>query len=167
MKLNETKRSTLTPKQRYAALILDQRRSDGSAYVTRDAALHMSAGEVIEMFESMTDADHYIMRALGVDQADHFARYQIIEKSVHKQKTKRDVKEIAKTKRVIKKREAHKAKLADKMLAEILDDVMPPPAPRRKQSIKSRPMMGTKASGLRKRMNGEVTRREGRRDPRY
>lgn len=163
MKLNETKRRPLTSKERYAALILDQRRSDGAAYVTRGAALHMTALEVIEIFEAETEDDHYILRGLGMDKPDHFARYQIIDRAAHKKKTPGDIKAIAKTKRVIKKQSAHEAKMADKMLAEILDDVMPPPSPRRKAKIKSRPMMGTKASGLRKRMNGEVTRREARR----
>ena len=159
MKLNDTKRRPLTSKERYAALILDQRRSDGAAYVTREAALHMTALEVIEMFEAMTDDDHYIMRALGMEKADHFARYQIIDKAAHKRKTPGDIKAIAKTKRVIKKRAVHEAILAAKVEAE----PAPMPAPRRKAVIKSRPMMGTKASGMKKRFNGEVTRREARR----
>jgi len=78
------------------------------------------------------DADHVIARWVKEDDSPEAHRPAHYE--CHKRKTKNDQKVIAKIKRIILKRTGGKRR-------------------------RSRPMPGTKASGWRKRMNGDVERR--------
>lgn len=137
-----------------AACILDIMR-DGKPIVSREEAKHLTAKEVFEVFRDRIHIDHVVPRAIGGE--DHHANYQpLLRATEHKVKTKRDVREIAKTKRVAKKQAAHETVMAEKISLAPSAAKM---ATKGKRKWATRPMAGTKKSGLRKRLNGKVERR--------
>lgn len=137
-----------------AACILDIIR-DGKPIVSREEAKHLTAKEVYEVFRDRIDVDHIVPREVGGP--DHHANYQpLLRATEHKVKTKRDVREIAKTKRIRKAQSAHEAAMAEKIS---LAPTVAKMETRRSRKWATRPMAGTKKSGLRKRLNGKVERR--------
>lgn len=137
-----------------AACILDITR-DGKPIVSREEAKHLTAKEVFEVFKDRIDIDHVVPRAIGGD--DHHANYQpLLRATEHKVKTKRDVREIAKTKRIVKAQSAHEAAMEAKI--SLAPDVAKMET-KRSRKWATRPMPGTKKSGLRKKFNGTVERR--------
>lgn len=137
-----------------AACILDITR-DGKPIVSREEAKHLTAKEVYEVFRDRIDIDHIIPRAVGGP--DHHANYQpLVRATEHKKKTKRDRKEIAKTDRIVEARSAHEAAMEAKI--SLAPDVAKLETSRSRK-WPTRPMPGTKKSGLRKKLNGTVERR--------
>lgn len=140
-----------------AACILDITR-DGKPIVSREEAKHLTAKEVFEVFRDRIHIDHVVPRAIGGE--DHHANYQpLLRATEHKAKTKRDVREIAKTKRVAKKHAAHESAMAEKI--SVAQTVSKIHTERNGKKWRSAPMPGTKKSGLRKRFSGKVERRDG------
>lgn len=137
-----------------AACILDITR-DGKPIVSREEAKHLTAREVYETFKERINIDHIIPRAIGGE--DHHANYQpLLREAEHKPKTKKDITAIAKTKRIEKAQKEFRTKLLAKSgLAESVCV-----SQTNGSRIRSRPLPGTKASGMRKRMSGKVERRE-------
>lgn len=82
----------------------------------------------------------------------------------HRRKTaEKDIPQIAKTRRIQRARAQHAAVMAAKngdpgQIAAALEPLADPKRARPKAQIKGRPLPGTKASGVRKRMNGNVER---------
>lgn len=137
-----------------AACILDITR-DGKPIVSREEAKHLTAKEVYEVFRDRIDVDHIVPRAVGGP--DHHANYQpLVRATEHKKKTKRDRKEIAKTDRIVEEQQEFRKRLLAK--TGLADDVCVSQTGRSK--IPSRPLPGTKASGLKKKMSGKVERRQ-------
>lgn len=143
-----------TKAERIAACLLEITRN-GKPIVTREEAKHLTAGEVYDVFMERVDIDHIVPR--GLDGPDHHANYQpLLRATDHKIKTKRDRKMIDKAKRIIRTQQEH----GNKILAKIsVDDTVAISSTRRRSSLRSRPMPGTKASGLKRKMNGTVERR--------
>lgn len=136
-----------------AACILDITR-DGKPIVSREEAKHLTAKEVFEVFRDRIHIDHVVPRAIGGE--DHHANYQpLLREAEHKPKTKKDITAIAKTKRIEKQHQEFRTKLLAK--TGLADDVCVSQTGRSK--IPSRPLPGSKASGMRKRMSGKVEKR--------
>lgn len=136
-----------------AACILDITR-DGKPIVSREEAKHLTAKEVYDVFRDRIDVDHIVPRTVGG--ADHHANYQpLLRATEHKPKTKKDITAIAKTKRIEKAQKEFRNKLLAK--TGLADDVCVSQTGRSK--IPSRPLPGSKASGMRKRMSGKVEKR--------
>ena len=136
-----------------AACILDITR-DGKPIVSREEAKHLTAKEVFEVFRDRIHIDHVVPRAIGGE--DHHANYQpLLREAEHKPKTKKDISAIAKTKRIEKAQQEFRNKLLAK--SGLADDVCVSQTGRSK--IPSRPLPGSKASGLKKKMSGKVEKR--------
>lgn len=141
--------------ERIAACLLEIKRGDGTPIVSREEAKSLTAGEVYDVFMERVQIDHIVPRAVGG--ADHHANYQPLAPTVdHKPKTKRDVREIAKTKRIKKQQEEFRQRLLAKSGAA--DDVAISTTTKRRK-WRSKPLPGTKASGVKKRLDGKVERR--------
>lgn len=92
-------RKKMTRDERHATVILDHLRRDGKPVVDREWAKGKTPQEIIARFEELVDWDHVIPRA--IDGSDDPWNRQALARDVdHPTKTKRDVKEIAKTKRI-------------------------------------------------------------------
>lgn len=142
--------------ERIAACLLEIKRGDGTPIVSREEAKSLTAGEVYDVFMERVQIDHIVPRAIGG--ADHHSNYQPLAPTVdHKPKTKRDVREIAKTKRIAKSHTAHESAMAEKIsVAECVSKIH---TERNGRKWRSAPMPGTKRSGLKKRFSGKVERR--------
>ncbi len=145
------RRRSLSRTERYASVILELKRGSGEPLISRERAKEMTAEQIIAEFESITDDDHITPRALGG--SDHVSNMQpLSRREDHPQKTKRDVKVIAKSKRLT----AAQAEFRRKLLAKSgqAQEAEPPSKKRRS------PMPGSRhhPSGLRKRMSGKVER---------
>lgn len=137
-----------------AACILDITR-DGKPIVSRDEAKHLTAKEVFEVFRDRIAVDHIVPRAIGGE--DHHSNYQpLLREAEHKPKTKKDIAAIAKTKRIAKQQQEFRSRLLAK--SGLAEDVGIMQTSRSKRP--SRALPGTKASGLKKKMNGKVERRQ-------
>lgn len=135
-----------------ATLIVDERRDP---IVSRSEAAGLTAAEIYDLFKSRVDVDHIVPRGIGG--RDHPSNYQILRRKIeHGPKTKKDIREIAKTKRVAKKQAAHEAAMEAKI--SVAPDVAKMETSRSRKWA-TRPMPGTKKSGLRKKLNGTVERR--------
>ncbi|HXF55669.1 MAG TPA: hypothetical protein VNK52_16265 [Hyphomicrobiaceae bacterium] len=122
------RRRKLTRDERYAAVILMLRRGNGEPIVSYREALTMTAREIIDTFESRVHWDHNIPVAWGGP--THPANMTPLAIEDHANKTRRDLKAIAKVKRAV-----------------------------RKATKRKRPMPGSRASKWRKRMDGTVEAR--------
>ena len=110
-------RKALTRDERHAAAILMITRGDGTPIVTRAEAKAMTAKEIIEVFASRTNVEHIVPHALTAN--NHPSNIQYLTPDEHAPKTKRDVTEIAKTKRISKKQ----AEFRQRLLAKSDSDV--------------------------------------------
>ena len=111
-----TARKKLTRDERHAAALLMIKRGDGSYIVTREEAKHLTAREIIEAFGERTHVEHIVPHAL--DHNDHPSNIQFLTPDEHAPKTRRDVTEIAKTKRIAKDHEEFRRKLLAKTAVE-------------------------------------------------
>jgi len=105
-------RKALTRDERHAAAILMITRGNGTPIVSREEAKGMTAREIIEVFASRTNVEHIVPHALTAN--NHPSNIQYLTPDEHAPKTKRDVTEIAKTKRISKKQEAFRQRLLAK-----------------------------------------------------
>ena len=80
------------------------KRGDGSPVITRQETAAMEPAEIKELFRSRVIVEHMVPHALTGD--DHPSNLQFMTPEDHKPKTSRDVKAIAKSKRVEKATEA-------------------------------------------------------------
>lgn len=120
--------------------------------IPREIAANLTAGEII----SMIDWGHIVPHAIGG--SDHPANLEPILRSEHKAQTaKIDIPQIAKTKRIERDQQAFRSRLLAK--SGLADTVANPEASRKSKSLRSRPLPGTKASGVKKKFNGTVERR--------
>ena len=116
--------------------------------IDHDHAKSMTPDQVISLFH----LDHYPIRKEmgGPDEHWNLTHKPILE---HRKKTaKVDRPQIAKSDRITEGQEAFRRKLFAKAGQD-------EPEPVRSEPRRSRPMPGTKASGLKKRMSGKVERR--------
>jgi len=136
------KRPNLT--DRLASTLLQLKRGNGEWLIPEPIR---STGDA-KAICAHVEWDHAIVPvAIGGTNAPQ--NLQPLMKADHKVKTKRDRKEIDKGKRVIRAREKHEANMAAKS-GEVLY------APPRKCK---RPFPGSRASGIRKHLDGRITRR--------
>lgn len=91
----------LTRDEREAAALLMVSRGNGTPIVSREEAKGMTAREIIETFHARTHVEHIVPHALTA--SNHPSNIQYLTPDEHAPKTKRDVTEIAKTKRILKK----------------------------------------------------------------
>ena len=150
-----TKRTKPTVTERYATIILDLRRVDGTPLVDRETAKHLTSAEIVEQFEAKIEFDHGVYVAFsGTNHPTNLTPRTIAD---HKAKTSKDITAIAKAKRIEKQHQEFRSRiLAKSGLAD--DGSIMDTAPKTK-NMHGRLMAGTKASGLRKKMNGTVERR--------
>jgi hypothetical protein len=144
-----SKRKSVSRLERYAAVILHLKRGDGRPFIEHEAAKHMTAAEIVETFESLTHDEHRVPVAIGG--TNHPTNLDFMTPQEHAPKTKIDVREIAKTKRIAKRQEEFRRRLLAKTEASTPRDVAKP-----RRAWSSRPLPGTKASGVRKRMSGKT-----------
>ena len=122
--------------------------------MTREEAWHLTAREVYEVFCERVDVDHIVPRAVGGP--DHHANYQpLARKTDHKAKTKVDRREIAKTDRLEEEQKQFRQRLLAKAGLAPCDAIIEAP---KRSTLRSRPLPGTKKSGMRRRMSGKVER---------
>jgi hypothetical protein len=107
------KRRPLNRTERFAAVILDLKTGTGLPIIDRQRAKGMTAKEIVEEFEKRTHDEHIVPHAIGGP--THPANMQIIVHEDHAPKTKIDVREIAKTKRIMKEQEAFRARMLVKV----------------------------------------------------
>lgn len=155
-----SKRKKITVTERYAAVILDLRRGDGTPVVDREAAKHLTAGEIVSMFESALNFDHGVYAAFGG--SSHPTNITPRTIADHKAKTSKDITAIAKAKRIAKQHEEFRTRLLAK--SGLADDVAKTDTASTKSRSKwaTRPMAGNRSSAFKKKMDGTVERRTGK-----
>ena len=126
-------RKPLTRDERHAAAILMITRGNGTPIVSREEAKGMTAREIIDAFHARTNVEHIVPHALTAN--NHPSNIQYLTPDEHAPKTKRDVTEIAKTKRVAKKQAEFRRKLLAKSGSDFDVEVS---TTRPKAKIKSR-----------------------------
>jgi hypothetical protein len=142
------KQPTLT--ERLAATLLELKYADGRHVIDREAAKKMTAKEICAQFEF----DHGVHVAIGG--GNHPTNLVPRLPAVHAEKTNKiDKPQIAKTKRI----EQEQAEFRRRLLAVRDGAGDAEPQKKKKTTIPSSPLAGTKASGLKKRMDGTVERR--------
>jgi len=109
------------------------KRGDGSFVITREETKNMEPEEIKALFRSRVQVEHMVPHALTQD--DHPSNLQFLAPADHKPKTARDVKAIAKSKRIAKK----EAEFRRRLLAKSADDAENTQPIRRKAKIPSRP----------------------------
>lgn len=109
------------------------KRGDGSFIITREETKDMEPEAIKALFRSRVQIEHMVPHALTMD--DHPSNLQFMAPADHKPKTVRDVKAIAKSKRIEKK----EAEFRRRMLAKSADDAENNEPIRRKVKIPSRP----------------------------
>lgn len=149
------KRKAVNRTERFAAVILGLKRGDGSPIIDREAAKTMTAKEIVERFEALTQDDHVVHVAIDGD--NHPTNLTIMPTAEHGEKTAtRDIPQIAKTRRLSKAHEAFRAAMLAKHGQEVAETVTVP-----KSRWGRRPMPGSKESGWKKPMQGPARRRAG------
>jgi hypothetical protein len=144
-------RRQLSRTERYAMVILELKRGGGEPIIPRDRAKGMTADQIVAEFEAITQNDHITPRAMGG--SDHVSNMQPLLEGEHAVKTKGDVKNIAKTRRITPRQEAFRRAMLAKA-GQVEGD-----EPQRRKK-KGRPMPGSRDSPFRKKINGSVERRE-------
>jgi hypothetical protein len=136
-----------------AALLAIRHEVDGRLVpcISYAEAKTLTADQIIARF----DHHHVILEHFG-GVTEPWNIQPMLRPEHRKRTAKLDVPAIAKGKRITKKEAAHKARMAEKLL---LVDVRGDMADRPKPKWPSRPMPGSKASSLRRRMDGRVERR--------
>lgn len=151
--MSKRKKPTLT--ERYASVLLTLKWGDGRPLIDREAAKHLTAGEIVDQFEHQVQFDHGIH--VAIDGTNHPTNLTPRLTADHREKTNKiDIPQIAKTKRIVKAQSAHEAAMAAKIsLAPSVAKI----ETKRSRKWATRPMAGTKKSGLRKKLNGKIERR--------
>jgi len=138
-------RKAISIHEKLAATLLMLTDGNGRPLIEREQAKSLSAKEITSRF----DFDHAVH--VAIKGSNHPTNLTPRLRAEHREKTARvDVPQIAKTKRITKEHEAFQSRLLAKT-GQTED------AGVRKR--KGKPLPGTKASGLRKRMDGTVERR--------
>lgn len=147
------KKPTLS--ERYASVVLMLKWGDGRPVVERERAKGMTAAEIIDAFEGQVQFDHGVH--VAIDGSNHPTNLTPMLTAAHREKTNKvDIPQIAKTKRIKKQQEEFRQRLLAKTGAA--DDVSISTTTKRRK-WRSKPLPGTKASGVRKRFDGKVERR--------
>lgn len=148
------KKPTLS--ERYASVILTLTWGNGLSVIDRESAKGKEASDIIREFESMINFDHGIH--VAIDGTNHPTNLTPMLIADHREKTNKiDIPQIAKTKRIQKEHEEFRRKILAK--SGRADSVANPETHKNRSRIRGRPMAGTKASGIRKKLNGRVERR--------
>lgn len=138
-------RTTPSLKIKLAAALLQLRDERGELLIPHEHAKLMTADQIISLFAF----DHYPIRYDDGGPAEPW-NLQPLTILAHRRKTaKIDIPQMRKADRLRKAKDA---------LDTYLTTGEKPPLPKRKKNP-SRPMMGTKASGFKKRMDGRVEAR--------
>lgn len=116
-------RKALTRLERHAVLVLTIKRGDGSFVVTEDEAKGMTAQAVISLFDSRINYEHSTPYAIS--QNNHPTNVTIMTPEDHAPKTKRDVTEIARTKRIERDHEQFRQRLLAKTSGETIPETKP------------------------------------------
>jgi hypothetical protein len=116
--------------------------------IPREHAKLMTAGQV----RSLVEFDHIVHHAIGGEHVHHnLTPRQILD---HREKThKIDRPQIRKTQRLSAEQEAFRKRLERKTDPTVAQEIQPP------SRFQSRPLAGTKQSGLKRRMDGKVVKR--------
>ena len=150
-----------TRDERQAAAYLMITRGDGTPIVSREDAKHMTAREIIETFEERVHWDHIAARGFRRDDSpeeiarvDHPSNIQPLAIEQHGEKTPRDIRNVAKAKRVERKHQAFRQKLLAKTGQTDDSDVAKSRTRRNKQT-----MPFGRGSKLKKKIDGTVVER--------
>jgi hypothetical protein len=101
---------------------------------------------------ALVQFDHAIHHAIGGGAVFHNLTMRTI--ADHREKTaKIDIPQIAKTKRLSAEQEAFRKRLERKTDPTVAQEIQPP------SRFRSRPLAGTKQSGMKRRMDGKVVKR--------
>jgi hypothetical protein len=116
--------------------------------IPREHAKLMTAGQV----RSLVEFDHIVHHAIGGEHVHHnLTPRQILD---HREKThKIDRPQIRKTQRLSAEQEAFRKRLERKTDPTVAQEIQPP------SRFRSRPLAGTKQSGMKRRMDGKVVKR--------
>jgi hypothetical protein len=116
--------------------------------IPREHAKLMTAGQV----RSLVEFDHIVHHAIGGEHVHHnLTPRQILD---HREKThKIDRPQIRKTQRLSAEQEAFRKRLERKTDPTVAQEIQPP------SRFQSRPLAGTKQSGMKRRMDGKVVKR--------
>ena len=102
-----------------------------------------------EMVLKLFHFDHNVLHALGG--SDKWWNLSPVQVQAHREKSRRDVSAIAKVDRIIARQHEHR---------EAMDRLLRPEGrPRTVKRPRGRPMPGSVASGLRKKLDGSVVKR--------
>lgn len=151
-----TPRKPLTRDERHARAILMIRNGIGESVIDQEWAKTATPRDIVDRFEKMFHDDHRIPRGLGG--SEHVSNRQPLSPEDHREKTKRDVKTIAKSKRVEKAQDEFRAKI----LARTFGEDAPPnmgPKKKDKKTWSGRKMPCGRSSPFTKKMSGAVVRR--------
>lgn len=146
------KRNHISFETKLAATLLQLKRGDGSLFIPPEHR-SKSAREIVRLVQW----DHMTPHAIGG--SDHPSNLQPLMKREHLEKTKRDVKAIAKGKRLQKKQAAHKQRMDEKAGLAVAVEAMNAVVLRGAREVpqrKGRPFPGSKASPFKRKMNGNV-----------
>lgn len=120
--------------------------------IPRDKSKHMTAGEIIAMFEW----NHIVHHAIGG--SDHPSNIEPLLAPEHRAVTAaRDIPQIAKTKRIARQHQEHKIAVEGKISAEPV--VAETATSTLRSPWKSRPWATGRSGNFRRKMNGTVERR--------
>jgi hypothetical protein len=156
------KRKAPSLTERLAAVLLTLKRGDGSPLIPKE--LHgLPAKEILK--KSGLAWDHVV--ALALDGSNHPTNLQPLTIDDHKVKTKRDVKTIARAKRLTKDEEAFRRKMLVKTFGEEAIGDLKPLKVKSKKRWGSAPMPGSRNSPFKVRLTKEgrkIERRKGKAD---
>lgn len=151
------RRRRLTLTERYASVILDLKRGNGTPFIERERAKHLTAGEIVEEFEARIQFDHVV--PVAIDGSNHPTNVTAMETARHREKTsRRDIPQIAKSKRIARSRARHETAMAGK--ANHAPGVAKMNAKARSVWPTQRAMAGSRSNSLKKKLNGRVEQRQ-------
>lgn len=152
-----------TRDERQAAAYLMITRGDGTPIVSREDVKHLTAREIIETFEERVHWDHIAARGFRKDDSpeeiarvDHPSNIQPLAIEQHGEKTPRDIRNVAKAKRVEKKHQDFRRRMLAKTGHSDGCDV---PKTRTTTSFGKQQMPFGRGSKLKKKMDGTVIER--------
>lgn len=126
------KRKKLTRDEFDAVAVLHVRRSNGEPVISREEAAGMTPAEIVATFKKRIEVEHIV--PFAITRNNHPSNLQFMAPDEHAPKTKVDVREIAKTKRVEKKQAEFRRKLIAKTGAECVEET----SPKHKSKLRSR-----------------------------
>jgi len=126
------KRKKLSRDEFQAVAILHVRRGNGQPVISREEAASMTPAEIVATFKKRIEVEHIV--PFAITKNNHPSNLQFMAPDEHAPKTKVDVREIAKTKRVEKKQAEFKRKLLAKSGAHSVEE----PSSKPRSKLKSR-----------------------------